>query len=121
MILLMLSTSPVSVTYSFADSEDVKVDKKDENSKNVKKEPLRAILTEEIVDGKLKVRHYALPENTTDEDMQRMLSFEGHTSGWAYVNFKAYQSGIVLFDGKASKVGENPPIPSELYDNVSSI
>ena len=36
-----------------------------------------------------------------------MLSFEGQTSGWAYVNYKAYHSGIVLFDGKASKVGEN--------------
>ena len=36
-----------------------------------------------------------------------MLSFEGHTSGWAYVNAKAYNSGIILFDGKASKVGDN--------------
>jgi len=35
------------------------------------------------------------------------VSFEGQTSGWAYVNTKAYHSGIVLFDGKASKVGEN--------------
>jgi hypothetical protein len=48
-----------------------------------------------------------LPDDTTEEDMQRMLSFEGQTSGWAYVNYKAYHSGIVLFDGKASKVGEN--------------
>ena len=31
----------------------------------------------------------------------------GQTSGWAYVNYKAYNSGIVLFDGKASKVGDN--------------
>ena len=36
-----------------------------------------------------------------------MLSFDGETSGWAYVNYKAYQSGIVLFDGKASKIGDN--------------
>ena len=48
-----------------------------------------------------------MPDDTTEEDMQRMLSFEGQTSGWAYVNYKAYHSGIVLFDGKASKVGEN--------------
>ena len=106
-VLLMLATSPISVNYSFAETEDDKVDKKEKNSKNEKKERLRAILTEKIVDGKLEVRHYALPEDTSNEDMQRILSFEGHTSGWAYVNFKAYQSGIVLFDGKASKVGED--------------
>ncbi len=26
---------------------------------------------------------------------------------WAYVNYKAFQSGIILFDGKALKIGEN--------------
>ena len=94
-ILLMLGASPLSVTYSFADIEDNQ------------EERLGAILTEKVVNGKLQVRHYALPDDTTEEDMQRMLSFEGQTSGWAYVNYKAYHSGIVLFDGKASKVGEN--------------
>ena len=44
---------------------------------------------------------------SSEKDMQRMLSFDGETSGWAYVNYKAYQSGIVLFDGKASKIGDN--------------
>jgi len=94
-ILLMLGASPLSVTYSFADIEDNQ------------EERLGAILTEKVVNGKLQVRHYALPDDTTEEDMQRMLSFEGQTSSWAYVNYKAYHSGIVLFDGKASKVGEN--------------
>lgn len=106
-ILLMLSTSPISVDYSFADIEDYKVDKNENNTRNGQKELLKAILTEKIVDGKLKVQHYALPEDTTDEDMHRMLSFEDHASSWAYVNFKTYKSGIVLFDGKASKVGED--------------
>jgi len=110
-ILLMLGTSPLSVTYSFADIEDNQEDKKGQNNpkaeKNIQKERLGAILTEKVVNGKLEVRHYALPDDITEEDMQRMLSFEGQTSGWAYVNYKAYHSGIVLFDGKASKVGEN--------------
>ena len=110
-ILLMLGTSPLSVTYSFADIEDNQEDKKGQNNpkaeKNIQKERLGAILTEKVVNGKLEVRHYSLPDNITEEDMQRMLSFEGQTSGWAYVNYKAYHSGIVLFDGKASKVGEN--------------
>ncbi len=94
-ILLMLGASPLSVTYSFADIE------------NNQKERLGAILTEEVVNGKLEVRHYALPDDIPKEDMQRRLSFEGKTSSWAYVNYKAYHSGIILFDGKASKVGEN--------------
>ena len=110
-VFLMLGASPLSVTYSFADTEDNQEDKKVQNDpkseKSIKKERLKAILTEKVVNGKLKVQHYALPDDTTEEDMQRMLSFEGQTSGWAYVNYKAYHSGIVLFDGKASKVGEN--------------
>ena len=106
-ILLMLGASPLSVTYSFADSEDNQDKKEQKESTESKKERLRAILTEKIVNGKLEVRHYALPDDVSDKDMQRMLSFEGHTSGWAYVNAKAYNSGIILFDGKASKVGDN--------------
>ncbi len=91
----MLGASPLSVTYSFADIE------------NNQKERLGVILTEEVVNGKLEVRHYALPDDITKEDIQRRLSFEGDTSSWAYVNYQAYHSGIVIFDGKASKVGEN--------------
>ena len=98
-VLLMLSASPLSVTYAFADTEHDKPE--------TKKEKLRAILTEKVVDGKLEVRHYMLPDDISDKDMQRMLEFDGQTSGWAYVNAKAYNSGIILFDGKASKVGEN--------------
>ncbi len=110
-ILLMLGASPLSVTYSFADIEDDHEDKKRQNNpkaeKNIQKDRLGAILTEKVVNGKLEVRHYALPDDITEKDMQRVLSTEGQTSGWAYVNYKAYHSGIVLFDGKASKVGEN--------------
>ncbi len=110
-ILLMLSTSPLSVTYSFADIEDNQEDVKEQDNpkaeKSAQKNRFGAILTEKVVNGKLEVRHYALPDNTTEEDLQRTLSIEGQTSGWAYVNYKAYHSGIILFDGKASKVGEN--------------
>jgi hypothetical protein len=48
-----------------------------------------------------------VPEEITEDDKQRMPSFEGETSGWVYVNYKAYHAGITLFDGKATKVGEN--------------
>ena len=99
-VLLMLGASPISVNYSFADIET-----QDEGMPN-QKEGLGAILTEKIVDGKLQVQRYVLPDDTSKEDMQRMLSFEG-ASGWAFVNYKAYNAGIILFDGKATKVGEN--------------
>ena len=92
-ILLMLAASPLSVTYAFG-----------ENDGNP--EELRAILTEKVVDGKLKVNHYALPDGLSETDLQRTLSIDGQTS-WAYVNYKSYNAGIVLFDGKASKLGEN--------------
>jgi len=92
-ILLMLAASPLSVTYAFGQNDD-------------NADEYRAILTEKIVDGKLKVNHYALPEGLSEADLQRTLSIEGQMS-WAYVNYKSYNAGIVLFDGKASKIGDN--------------
>ena len=92
-ILLMLAASPLSVTYAFG-----------ENDGNP--EELRVILTEKIVDGKLKVNHYALPEGLSEADLQRTLSIDDQIS-WAYVNYNTYNAGIVIFDGKASKLGEN--------------
>lgn len=98
-VLLMLAASPISVNYTFAD--------KGNQDKNIldQKEGLEVILTEKIVDGKLQMQRYVLPDDSTKEDMHRMLSSD--TSGWAYVNSKAYNAGIILFDGKATKVGEN--------------
>jgi hypothetical protein len=55
----MLSTAPIGVSYSYAESEE-----------------------------------------------NRELVTTQKTSGWSYVNSKVYHSGIVLFDGKASKSGE---------------
>ena len=95
-ILLMLGASPLSVTYSFAENE----------SNQVENREFRAILTEKVVDGKLEVRQYFLPEEFSEDDLKRMLSSDGQIS-WAYVNYKMYQSGIILFDGKVSKIGEN--------------
>lgn len=99
-VLLMLGASPITVTYSFADNIGVYEPKG--SSKN---EGLGVILTEKMVDGKLKVQRYALPSDTSKEDMQRMLSTE--ISGWAIMNYKAYNAGITLFDGKAVKVGQD--------------
>lgn len=101
----MLFASPLSVNYSFAESEDSQ-EEKVKVSKTIKKDRLWAILTEKVVDGKLELQRYALPANLSEEDLQRMPT-KDQTSGWAYVNYKAFHSGIVLFDGKASKVGDN--------------
>ncbi len=47
-----------------------------------------------------------MPEDLTKGDLQKMLSFDDQIS-WGYVNYKAYHAGIIIFDGKASKLGEN--------------
>lgn len=99
-ILLMLGASPISVSYSFAEDFGAY-----EPKGSSKKEGLGVILTEKMVDGKLKVQRYALPDNTSKEDMHRILST--NTSGWAIMNYKAYNAGITLFDGKAIKVGQD--------------
>ena len=108
-ILVMLSTAQLGVTYSNAESgenlELMETQKDTKITNKSQKERLGVILTEKVVNGKLEVRQFALPEDTTEKDMNRILSLEG-TSGWSYVNYKAYDSGIVLFDGKVSKDGE---------------
>ena len=91
-ILLMLGTSPLSVN-AFAENK-------------VNQEENREILTEKMVDGKLKVNHYALPNDLVEEDLQRILSMDEKMT-WGYVNYKSYNAGIVIFDGKVSKLGEN--------------
>jgi hypothetical protein len=107
-ILFILGASPLSITYSFGEDYRVENEKDIQNpEKTLKKGRLSVILTEKIVNGRLEVQHYTVPEEITEDDKQRMLSFEGETSGWAYVNYKAYHAGITLFDGKATKVGEN--------------
>ncbi len=81
----MLSTSPLSITYSFADLNDYQDEEENnpDGPKNMQKSRLRIILTEKLVKGKLGVRHYALPGNFSDDDIQRMPSFEDNTPDWA--------------------------------------
>ena len=76
-ILLMLATSPISVNYSFAEIDGNQEEKDESLSKLSQKDRLGVILTEKIVDGKLEVRHYSLPDDISKEDMHRILSFEG--------------------------------------------
>ena len=105
-ILLMLSASPLSVTYSFADLSDYQ-DEKDNNpdvQKNIQNSRLRIILTEKLANGKQEVQHYALPDDFSDDDIQRMPSSEDQTPDWVYGNYKTFHSGIMIFDVKASKV-----------------
>jgi len=96
----MLGTSPLSVSYSFADFGE-------NDSELLKNKRLGVILTEKVVNGKLQIQQYALPDEFSDNDKQRMVSFEEESSSWAYVNYNALHSGIVLYDGKASKIGNN--------------
>jgi hypothetical protein len=100
-ILVMLGTSPLSVSYSFADFGE-------NDSEVLENKRLGVILTEKMVNGKLQIQQYALPDEFSDNDKQRMVSFEEESSlSWTYVNYNALDSGIVLYDGKASKIGEN--------------
>ncbi len=57
-ILLMLGASPLSVTYAFAENE----------GKQIENRELKAILTEKMVDGKLEVYQYVLPEEISEEN-----------------------------------------------------
>jgi len=99
-IFVMIGTSPLSVSYSFADLGE-------NDSEVLKNKKLGVILTEKMVNGKLQIQQYSLPDEFSENDKQRMISFEEESSSWAYVNYNALHSGIVLYDGKASKIGNN--------------
>jgi hypothetical protein len=108
-ILVMLSTAPIGVSYSYAESEEnlefEEVQYDPSLPENSQLDGIRTILTEKVVNGKLEVMEFVLPKDTSDEDLKRILSLEG-TSGWSYINPQSYHSGIVLFDGNASRAGE---------------
>lgn len=102
-VIFMLAASPLAVTYVQADiTQDDSVESKFEEKKSA-----RTILAERIVDGRLQVRHFEVSEDSTSDEIRRALMFDGETHGWAFVNGKAYNSGIVLFNGKAIKVSEH--------------
>lgn len=102
----MLSTAPLAVTYSYAENEDNSEPKIQKIPKSrISQEIHEVILTENVVNGNLEVKEVVLPENTTKSDMNRILSLGG-TSGWSYIDYFGYHSGIVIFDGNASKAGE---------------
>lgn len=103
-LIFMLAASPLAVTYAQADTIQ---DDNSLESKFEEREHAKTILAERIVDGKLQVRHFEVSENVSNDEIRRTLMFNGETHGWAYVNAKAYNSGIVLFNGKAIKVSEN--------------
>ena len=108
-MLLMLSTAPLGVSYSYAENEEnlefEEIQYDPMLPENSHLDGIKTILTEKVVNGKLEVMEFVLPKDTTNEDMKRILSLEG-TSGWSYINSQAYHSGIVLFDGNASRAGD---------------
>ena len=67
MLLLMLGASPISVTYSFADTSKNNQEETQENQlrieKNAQKERIKGILAEKIVNGKLEVRQCSTRQN----------------------------------------------------------
>ena len=108
MVLLMLATSSLSATYSFGEPSNAQESTSIENQEmeNCKKSGLGTILTEKIVDGKLEIQHYTLPNIVTKEEVRRTMVIDNQTLNWTYV-CNTYNSGIVLFDGKASKLRDN--------------
>lgn len=106
-VICMLAASPLAVTFAQAEVTDGESDSEVSKSlKMTRSDKVKAILAERIVDGKLQVRQFDVAEDATPDEIRRTLMFEGKTTGWAYVSGKAYNSGIVLFDGKAIKIGE---------------
>ena len=107
-VLLMLATSSLSATYSFAEPSNAQENTSLESQEmeNCKKTGLRTILTEKIVDGKLEIQQYTIPNLVTKEEVRKTMQIENKTLNWTLI-CNTYNSGIVLFDGKTSKLKDN--------------
>ena len=107
-LIMMLATSPMSVAYSQAEETHFTNDEvTSELAKSPKSaiNPNKGIVSEEIIDGKLKMKYHQFNHDTSLDDLQKFM-LEGKTNGWAYVNGKAYESGIVLYNGKVAQIDE---------------
>ncbi len=100
-IMFMLAASPLAVTYAEADEMDSGLVESISTKQRVS-----AILTEQIIDGKLQVKHFEISGDASSDEISQTLMIEGKTHGWTNVKGKAYNSGIVLFDGKAIKISD---------------
>ena len=94
----MLGASPLAITYSYAEM-DMDYLKRD----SIQEKNWKIIITEKVVNGKLQVKQYTFPKNTSTLDIQKILSLEGEND-WVYASHGTYQYGIVLFDGKSSNI-----------------
>lgn len=101
-IMVMLAASPLTVTFVYAENEDL------ENSiDSAIRNHLETILTEKVIDGKLKVQQISVPKDATTEEIRKILNFNGEARSWAYVKGFVYNSGIVLFDGREIKFDDD--------------
>ena len=96
-MLLMLSTAPLGVSYSYAEIEENLELEEIQNDLNLPEnshlDRTRTILTEKVVNGKLKVMELILPKDTTDEDINRILSLGCFVS----LSYKLFNALIVQF------------------------
>jgi len=107
-ILFMLSTAPLAVTYSYAESgKNFELEKTQDDLKSIdesQKEKLRTFFSEKLVNGKAEVKNFSFEEISTNDGKERFSPLE-ETSGLPYAEYKGYQSGIVIFDGNSPKDG----------------
>lgn len=101
-LLLMLTTS--SLTVNFAQAE---IPQADFDISEIKEDDLvRIILSEQIIEGKLRMRFLGILGDLPPREIQDMLSKEGVITDWAYLEGKTYKSGIILYNGKSLKIDE---------------
>ena len=92
----MLALSPLSVKYGEASMiEELAV-----------MQEIETILTERIEDGKLKVQQFGVPKGFSAEEIRQILRNYGDSYNWAKIKENRYNSGIILFDGTASRDDE---------------
>ena len=94
----MLGTSPLAITYSYAE-----IDENHPKRGSIQEGNWKVVITEKVINGKLQVKQYTFPKNASALDIQKILSLEGE-NGWVYARYSTYQYGIVLFDGKSPNI-----------------
>lgn len=102
-LLFMLATSSLTVNFAQAETSEYEFQISEKNQNDVQ---VKTIFSEQIVAGKLEMRFLGLLGDLSNREIQEILSEEGVTTGWTYLEGKPYKSGIILYNGKSLKIEE---------------
>ncbi len=102
-ILFMLATSALTVNFAHAEISESAI------PDPIKGDKVQLVVSEKIIDGKLKLRYFGILGDLQTIEIQEILSVKGIRTNWIYSDGEAFNSGIILYNGKSLNF-KNPDV-----------